>query len=95
MERDMSTRDLSVYLKVPVAEARRIKAIANPGKTLDRKVRELPFGEDSNAYYCRTRTSGMQYSFTFDNKKYCSLPKYCLCQRQNGKKAKLCHAKNT
>gem|GEM_PF-5782199 len=90
-KKDLSTRDLSVYLKTTVEEVRKIQA--DPGvqtSIADRTTETNSHTEDSSATYCRTRTDGLQHSIEFENRRYCTLQKICICQRQNGKPAKEC-----
>jgi hypothetical protein len=92
-KRDMSTRDLSIYLHTTVEEVRKLQAEPDVN-SLESKASTAPeLKEDSDAWYCRNRTDGFQYSIEVNGQRYCLLKKPCYCQVQNGHKAKKCSYK--
>ena len=88
-KRDLSTRDLAIYLHTTVEEVRKLQA--EPEENLENKAEKAPeLDEQADGWYCRNRTDGMQYSIEFEGQRYCLLKKPCYCQVENGKKAKKC-----
>ena len=89
-KKNLTTRELALYLHTTVDEVR--KARVEPGaEGLEAKAKDMPASEeDSNAWYCRERTDGKQYSIEVEGQKYCTLQKKCIYQVQNGHKAKKC-----
>lgn len=91
-KRDLSTRDLAIYLHTTVEEIRKMQA--EPEDTLEDKTDKTPeLDKYADGEYCRNRTNGTQYSIDFGGQRYCLLKKPCYCQVDNGKKAKKCSYK--
>lgn len=81
---------MAVYLNTTVEEVRKIKSEPHTD-CLESKAEAAPeLKENPNAWYCRNRADGLQYSIEFDGQRYCTLQGSCYCQVQNGRKAKKC-----
>lgn len=97
-KRDLTTKELALYLHTTVAEARKIRQAEAEEPSIDTATVQKQSGsgleEDASAIYCYTRTEGKQHCIEHAGEKYCTLPRYCKYQRDNGTKAKICSYKS-
>jgi len=98
-KRDLTTRELALYLNTDVAEVRKIKSTSQEDSSIDtttqkHAVLELK-EEDASAIYCYKRTEGKQHCIEHAGETYCTLPRHCKYQRDNGNKAKFCRYKKS
>ncbi|MBW3002492.1 hypothetical protein KY338_05030 [Candidatus Woesearchaeota archaeon] len=85
------TEKTAAYLNLTIEEA--IKLMGEPAAHdgITTKVASAPvLEEDSNAWYCKNRTGGLQYCLELNGQRICLLKAKCLSQRDNGTKAKIC-----
>ena len=96
-KRNLSTKELALYLHTTVAEARKIRQADAEEPSINTIVQKPPgsdLEEDASAIYCYKRTEGKQHCIEHAGEKYCTLPRYCKYQRDNGTKAKICSYKS-
>lgn len=95
-KRDLTTKELALYLNTDVAEIRKIRSASPENSSIDtttQKSAGSELEEDASAIYCYTRTDGKQHCIEHAGEKYCTLQRHCKYQRNNGNKAKFCKYK--